>query len=89
MATALPPLFTIRNVMTLCGVNDVNMFTRQTAAQHLAEYCFGDDYTSIMDKTYSEFEDDLKSYSTLIVANGQIRLDPCTKRHIRAFFTIC
>lgn len=76
---------TIRMAMTTCGANDVIQFASRTAAQHLAEDCFGDDYPSILDKTYSEFKDDLKSFSALTVANGRITLDPRTKRNIRAF----
>ena len=38
-----------------------------------------------MDKKYVKLDDELKSYSTLINAHGQIRLPPGHKKNIKAF----
>ena len=38
-----------------------------------------------MDSTHEDLDDDLKSYSTLTSANGQIRLGPAQKKNIKAF----
>ena len=86
---AVPPVplfgFTVYDAMVECGVNDATLFMGQTPAVRIAEDCFGNDFNAVMEISYEEFEADLKSYSTLTVANGQIRLDPRTKRMIRAF----
>ena len=38
-----------------------------------------------MDKTYVELDDDLKSYSTLTAAHGQIRIPTGHNKNIKAF----
>ena len=45
---------------------------------------FDDDLLSCMDKSYEEIEADIKSYSTLTIVQGQTRLQPGTKRSIKA-----
>ena len=45
---------------------------------------FDDDFISCMDKSYEEIEADIKSYSTLTVVQGKIRLQPGTKCRIKA-----
>ena len=42
-----------------------------------------------MDKTTKELDDGLKSYSALTIGNGQIRLTPGNKRHIRGLMQWC
>ena len=87
MAAALPPLFplTVYDAMVVCGVNDVTQFHGQTAAVRIAQDIFGDSFNAVMELNYEELEADFKSYSTLTVADGQIRVNPRTKRLIRAF----
>ena len=46
---------------------------------------FDDTFTSCMDKTYEELDSDLNMYSSLTVAQGQISLQPGTKRGIKSF----
>ena len=82
---AVPPALTVLDAMVVCGVNNVAQFHGQTPAQRISQDCFGDSFNAVMELTYEEIETDLKSYSTLTVANGQIRLDPRTKRLIWAF----
>ena len=38
-----------------------------------------------MEKTFKDLNDDLKAYSTMTLTNGQIRLNPGTKKLIKAF----
>ena len=82
---AVPPALTVLDTIVVCGVNNAAHFHGQTPAQRILQDCFGDSFNAVMELTYEEIETDLKSYSTLTVANGQIRLDPRTKRLIRAF----
>jgi hypothetical protein len=70
---ALPviPTFDVHQAMAACGVNDVD-----TAAARMALDMFNNSFRSCMDKTFDEIYQDFKSYSTLTVAQGQIRLSP-------------
>ena len=87
MANVAPqqPPFTVTDAMVLCGVPNATMFNGNTQAQRIAEDVFDDDFQSTMDKTFHELEDDFKSYSTMTVNQGQIRLNPGTKKRIKAF----
>ena len=77
--------FTIRNSLIACGVNDFALYEGETAAARLDNDIFGDDFSACMDKTFEDLDDDLKAYSTMTLANGQIRLSPGTKKLINAF----
>ena len=79
------PVFTIRNAMIAYGMDDVQLFNGETQAQRFSTEVFDNDFTACMDKTFKELDDDFKSYSTLTVANGQVRLSSGTKRNIKAF----
>ena len=65
---------TVRQLLTLAGVDDVIQFNGETQAQRLSTDMFDDSFQSCMDKTYEELDSDLKMYSSLTVAQGQIRL---------------
>ena len=86
---ALPAHYTVYNAIMLCGVIDPTYFNGTTKAERIATEIFDDDFQSCMDKTVKELDEDLKSYSALTVANGQIRLTPGIKRNIRAFLQWC
>ena len=77
--------FTIRNALIACGVDDVALYDGVTAAAWLANDIFDNDFNDCMDKTYEDLDDNLKAYSTMTVANGHIRLNPSTKKLIKAF----
>ena len=79
------PPFTLANAMSDCGITDAALFDGDTKASRIATEVFDNDFTSCMDKTYVELYDDLKSYSTLTAAHGQIRLTPGHKKNIKAF----
>ena len=83
MANAAP--YTITDAMVLCGIPDGNPFNGSTQAQRIAVDVFDDDFQSTMDKTFQELEDDFKSYSSLTVNQGQIRMNPGTKKRVKAF----
>ena len=76
---------TVLDAMILCGIDNHVQFNGHTAAQRIAADVFDDDFMSCIDKDISDLEDDLKSYSSLTIAQGQIRLTPGTKRNLRAF----
>ena len=76
---------TVRQLLALAGVDDALQFNGETQAQRLSADMFDDTFTSCMDKTYEELDSDLKMYSSLTVAQGQIRLQPGTKRGIKSF----
>ena len=80
-----PPAFTVFDAMVQCGVDNVNLFNGDTAAERMAADIFGDNFSSCMDKTVEELHHDFKSYSELTQAQGQIRLTPGTKRYMKSF----
>ena len=93
-ALAAPPVhpaapvvapFTVANAMYDCGITDATVFQGISKAERIASEVFDDDFSSCMDKTYTDLDDDLKSYSMLTVTNGQIRLTPGQKKNIKAF----
>ena len=67
------------------GVNDVDILLGDTPAFRLATDIFGDDFTTCMDKTFVELDNDFKTYSNLTQGQGQIRLLSGIKRNIKAF----
>ena len=77
--------FTVTDAMVLCGVNNVVVFNGATQAERIAGEIFDDDHNAVMDKSYTELQEDLKAFSSLTVQNGQIRLTPGTTRNIRAY----
>ena len=80
---------TVREALALCGIDNVTIFNGQTRAERFAAEVFGDDFATGIDKSYDELQDDFKSYSSLTVAQGQIRLNPGVKRNLRAFLQWC
>ena len=82
--TAIAVRNTARSLISLCGVNDVVQFNVSTSAQRISEEMLDNDFTSFIDKDFNEIDADLKSYSTLTVHQRQIRLQPGTKRSIKA-----
>ncbi len=87
MEAAQPP-FTVAQVMQRCGVALV-VFNGQTMAQRIATEVFQDSFESCLDKSITEFDDDLKILSELTVANGRIRLSSTVKRNLKAFIQWC
>ena len=78
-------MFSVRDALVKCGVNDTVGFNNQTPAERIAEDIFSDSFITCMDKTSDELDEDFKSYSDLTLAQGQIRLTPGVRRNIRAF----
>ena len=75
---------TVRDALTLCGINNVQLWNGRTKAQRISSNIFGDDFATAKDLDYDDILDDFKTYSALTVANGQIRLTPGNKRNVRA-----
>ena len=76
--------FTLVNAMLNCGITDAVLFDCNTKSSRIATEQFYGNFTLCMDKTYVELDDDLKLYSTLTAAHGQIRLTPDHKKNIEA-----
>ena len=82
---AVPQAFTVIDAINQIGITDRTLFNGATKAQRIATELFDDDFTSCLDKTFSEIDEDLKSWSALTVNNGQIRLTPMQKKNLKAF----
>ena len=84
---AQPAVNNIVRSLTLCGVeNDTAglLWNRETASQRIPSDVFNDGFDSCIDITFSELDDHWKTYSSLTVAEGCIRLRPATKVNIRS-----
>ena len=77
--------FTVLDAIVACGVDNAARFDGNTAAQRIATDIFDDDFQTCMDKDRKELDEDLRSYSQLTIAQGQIRLQPGIKKRVRAF----
>ena len=75
----LPPVFTVYQAMMSAGVNDTDNFNGQSSAERLAEDIFDNDFVSCMDKSQADVEADFKSFSSLTLLQGQIRILPRIK----------
>ena len=78
-------MITVLDSIIACGVNNVQLFNGQTKAQRIASEIFDNDFESCRFKSNDELKEDLKAYSGLTAAQGQIRLNPGIKRNLRAF----
>ena len=76
---------TVFDAIVACGVDNATRFNGDTATERIATEIFDNDFMSYIDKDVSVLEVDFKTYSGLTVNQGQIRLHPATKRHIKAF----
>ena len=75
----------VANAMYDCSITDVTVFQGISKAACIASEVFDNDFSSCMDKTFSDLDNNLKSYSILMVTNSQIRLSPGKKKNIKAF----
>ena len=80
-----PTIYTITDAMVKCGVNNIDLFDGQTAARRFSSDIFSDSFDICMDKTMEEVQNDLKHYSNLTQAQGQIRITPGVIQRIQAF----
>ena len=79
------PSFKLTNAMFDCSITDDVLFDGDMKASRISTELFDNEFTSCMDKTYVELDDDLRSYSTLTATYGHIRLTPGHKNKIKAF----
>lgn len=82
---AIPPTFTVREALTLCGVDNETIYNGETQAQRLATNIFSDDFLVCIDKSSTSLKDDLDFYSNLTANSGRIRLLPGTKNNLLGF----
>ena len=64
--------FAVVNTVFICVIISPTLFQGDSQVKRIARKVFDDDFMSCMDKTVKELYDYLKSYSTLMAANGQI-----------------
>ena len=55
--------FTVKDSVVVCGCNDHTAFNGQTITERIATCIFDDDFESGVNVTYSDLDEDLKSYS--------------------------
>ena len=79
------PPFKLLNAMFNYGITDAVLFDGDAKVSRIATELFDNNFTPCMDNTYVQLDDDLKSYSTLTAAHGQIRLTPGHKKNIKVF----
>ena len=79
------PVYTVLDALVACGVDNMSLFNGNSPAWRLSNELFSDDFESCLDKTQQELDEDLKSYSTLTQAQGQIRILPGCRKNIKAF----
>jgi hypothetical protein len=69
---AITPVFSVRDAMIACGINDVTLFDGDTPpAQRIAADLFGDNFaTCCMDKSFEELDQEFKTYLDLTQLQG-------------------
>ena len=71
-----------------CGIEIYSggvIWNGESASQRIADDVFNNSFNTCIDITFTELDDHWKTYSSLTVADGRIRLRPGTKVNIRAF----
>ena len=80
-------IFSIEDALILCGVSQtpgVVAVDRKSDAERMANEIFSNQFESCKDMSCKDITDDLKTYSTLTVNEGRIRLTIRKKKNIRA-----
>ena len=80
-----PQIYTVRDAMVICGLNDTDQFNGMTPAQRFAADIFSNSFVMCLDKTVEEVNNDIKQYATLTQSQGQIRITPGNRQNIQAF----
>ena len=71
--------------LVLCGVPNAGVyFNSNSHAERISAEVLDDNLRTCMDKSIASLEDDWKTFSSLTVNQGQIRLRPGVKKNIRA-----
>ena len=79
------PPFKVADAIHDCGVMEGALFKDNTKSDRMSAELFDYYFLSCMEKTYEEFDEELKSYSNLTVVNGKIRLGPGQKNNTKDF----
>ena len=72
------PVFSVLDAMMACGLYE-------GTAEEVAEAVFMNDFKSCMSISESEMDKTFKSYASLTVNEGRIRLEPLVQKKIKAF----
>ena len=78
-------VYTVHDGMVLCGIDNETLFQDQTPAERFASDIFSNSFSMCLDKTMEEVNNDIKQYSSLTQAQGQIRITPGNRQNIQAF----
>ena len=77
--------YTVLDAMILCGIDNNTLFNGNTQATRITTEVFSDDFYTCMDKSFTDIDEDFKSYGALTAVQGQIRVNPGIKRNVKAF----
>ena len=72
--------------MVPCVVHNINFLKVMTPSKRIATDIFGGNFGSFKDKIIEEVDSEFKTYYDLTQHQGHIRIFPCTKRRIKAYF---
>ena len=89
VGAVLPNVFTLTQQMGACDVDNEQVINGLTRAGHMAQQVFQNRYDSAMRIMKDALDGALKRFSSLMVANGQIKLPPGTVSHIQGFIQYC
>lgn len=85
---AIPPVNTVLRSLMDCGVENHSngvIWNGESASQRIASKVFNNNFSTCIDITLQDLDDRWKTYSSLTVNEGCIRIKPTTKFRIRAF----
>ena len=74
---------TVRNLLASIGIDGIALFNGETNAERLASDMFDDNFASCINKSDEDIDSDLKTYSSMTLLQGQIRLNPGSKRNLK------
>ena len=63
-------IFAVHEAMAACGANNIVLFNGLTLVERIASDMFDNDFISCVDKTLDKVNEDLKTHSSLTVAQG-------------------
>ena len=79
------PVQTLEDTIIACGViDDGTLFDGLMRPKRISMEIFGNDFDSCVNMSFSDFNEECKTFSGLTVVQGQIRLTPIAKRNIKA-----
>ena len=83
----VPPIFSVKDAIVLCGVleEDAPTFGGQLKARRFTMELFQNSFKLVMRKTKEQLYGELKAFLSLTLAQGQICVTPGVQSNIKAF----